>query len=182
MTSVSDSSTRRANAIVYVDKALSDWFDADYDLISTVVYALESGVDREEIRASYARTALRDQAEWIFPMFERREQVFRLLDGAGVRMRTDEAGSRELSLDVEGLPFRGVTISHCDEWCPPGQPFDRARMRRVAEVAVPAVYRAGYRLVAIDGPTVTALEIGQALDLFAESEADFGVVTATDMQ
>ncbi|UGT54964.1 hypothetical protein [Nocardia asteroides] len=165
-----------------VDKALADWFDADYDLISTVVYALESGVDREEIRASYARTALRDQAEWIFPMFDRREQLSRLFDEAGIRMRTDENGARELSLDIEGLPLQGVTVSHTDEWCPPGQPFDRARMRRVAEVAVPALYRADYRLAAIDGSTVTVLEQGQALEVFAESEADFGVVTATGTQ
>ncbi|MBF6216161.1 hypothetical protein IU487_34775 [Nocardia puris] len=158
-----------------VHEAIGDRLEAEYDLIAAVVYAVGAGADAEGIRGVFAETALRGQGEWIFPAIGEQTRLRDLLEGAGVRVHAED-GTEEVLLDLMGIPLFGVTVSHHDERRAPGEELDRERMRRVAELAVPAIYGAGCALAVVDGPTITELDQEQALARFSVSEKHFGIV------
>lgn len=161
----------RVNLLAWV----ADWLKTDYSMMSSVHTAVHGGMTPAAIRAALADTAVVGEIERLLTIPRSLQQIEAVLVKAGIRMYSD-ADEDVLWLDVVSLPLRGVTVSHCIGGDDSSQPPDAEFMRQVAEVAVPALYQAGYRLARLEGFRVTPLDRERALAEFAISTECFGIL------
>lgn len=146
--------------------------EADYYLMSGVHLAIEAGISPEEICAELRRGGLGEEADRLLAAPPVLRDVERVLTAAGVVMRASDDGA-ELLLDV-GTPFaRGALLVRHG-----GDEPDLEVMGQTAEVAVPALYDAGYQLALLNDHQVTPLDRAQALAEFCRSSHGFGVLPA----
>lgn len=168
---------QRENARDTLTGVIDEFLKADYALMSAVHMAVENGVTPEEIRAEFTDFGLAEDAERALAAPPLLAAIDRVLTDAGVLMRAPADGE-ELWLDVSSPQRRGVVVHQADDG--PAHSPDLEFMRQVAEVAVPALYDAGYRLAALEERRIVPLDRSQALAQFSCSTADFAVLVDDD--
>ena len=172
---ISSPQQQRENAREDLTGEIKEFLQADYRLMSGVHFAIEKGVTPEEIRAELADFGLAEEADRALAAPSLLARIDQVLTEAGIAMRAPADGE-ELWLDVSSPRRRGVMVQHGDGGAGPSQPPDLEFMRQVAEVAVPALYDAGYQLASLDARRIIPLDRDQALAEFSRSTDDFAVL------
>ncbi|MEV6363207.1 hypothetical protein [Nocardia asteroides] len=157
---------------------IAAFLEADYYLMSIVHLAIEAGISPEEIRSELVSGGLAEDADRLLAAPPVLRDVERVLTAIGVVLHGPD-DDVDLELDVASPFTRGaLVVRHADGGASPSDPPDLEYMRQVAEVAVPALYDAGYQLALLDYHRVTPLDRDRALAEFTCSTDDFGVLVA----